>query len=175
MYEYIITFMSRTSSEKCWQQMFTLREKLQLQNILQLVEICLVIPISNAEVERVFSGFTKMMTRDRLSLKNESQEAILRVRGDRNFKPSRYDKAVTMFLNQYPNGEVRKRARRLDGHKFHRRRRAKKVLPVIVPLSDDDGKSDDDDCNQNPQQELVNLSDISSDESQWSESDSDDE
>ncbi|XP_057289711.1 uncharacterized protein LOC130612423 [Hydractinia symbiolongicarpus] len=51
--------------EKCWQQMFTLREKLQLQNILQMVEICLVIPILNAEVERVFSGFTKMMTCDR--------------------------------------------------------------------------------------------------------------
>ena len=65
MYEYVTTFMTKTSSEKCWQQMFVLKEKLQIQNILQLVEICLVIPISNAEVERVFSSFTKMMTRDR--------------------------------------------------------------------------------------------------------------
>ena len=65
MYEYVTTFMTKTSSEKCWQQMFALKEKLQIQNILQLVEISLVIPISNAEVERMFSSFTKMMTRDR--------------------------------------------------------------------------------------------------------------
>ena len=45
--------------------MFTLKEKLEIGNLLQLVEICIVLPISNAEMERVFSTFSKMMTRDR--------------------------------------------------------------------------------------------------------------
>ena len=53
------------SSEKCWKQMFSLKEKLGIGNILHLVEICIVLPISNAEVERVFSSFSQMKRRDR--------------------------------------------------------------------------------------------------------------
>ena len=109
-------------------------------------------------------------------MKNESQEAILCVCGDRNFTPLRYDNVVAKFLNQYPNGVIRKRARRPDGHAFSHRRRTKKVLPKIVPLSDsdDDGQSDEN-CSQNQQQQPINLSGISSDESEWSESETDDE
>ena len=65
MYQHIVSFMLKSSSDKCWQQIFTLKNTLNIHNILQLVEICLVLPISNAEVERVFSTFSKIMTRDR--------------------------------------------------------------------------------------------------------------
>ena len=60
-----ITKFIRGSSEKCWKQMFSLKEKLGIGNILQLVEICIVLPISNAEGERVFSSFSRMMRKDR--------------------------------------------------------------------------------------------------------------
>ena len=64
-YTYIIKFCMSSEPEKCWRQMFTLKEKLEIGNLLQLVEICIVLPISNAEMERVFSTFSKMMTQDR--------------------------------------------------------------------------------------------------------------
>ena len=63
IYDYIIQFMPNASPEKCWKQTWPLKEKLSIPNILQLVEICIVLPLSNAEVERVFSTFSKMMTR----------------------------------------------------------------------------------------------------------------
>ena len=64
-YTYMIKFCMSSEPEKCFQQMFTLKEKLETGNLLQLVEICIVLPISNVEVERVFSTFSKIMTRDR--------------------------------------------------------------------------------------------------------------
>ena len=65
LFSHITKFISG-SSEKCWKQMFSLiKEKLGIGNLLQLVEICIVLPISNAEVERVFSSFSRMMRKDR--------------------------------------------------------------------------------------------------------------
>ena len=48
--------------EKSWKQIWPLKVKPSIPNILQPVEICTVLPLSNAEVERVFSPFSKMMT-----------------------------------------------------------------------------------------------------------------
>ena len=43
----------------------------------------------------------------RLRPQNNSQEAILRVPQGENFDPKRYDRAIDMFLNEYPDGELR--------------------------------------------------------------------
>ena len=64
IYDCIVRFMSNASPEKCLKQIWPLKEKLSIPNILQFVEICIVLPLSNAEVERVFSTFSKMMTRE---------------------------------------------------------------------------------------------------------------
>ena len=64
LFSHITKYISG-SSEKCWKQMFSLKEKLGIRNILQLVEICIVLPILNAEVERVFSSFSRTMRKDR--------------------------------------------------------------------------------------------------------------
>ena len=61
----ITKFMPNVEAKKCWTQMFSLAGKLFLHNILHLVEIGIVLPSSNAEVERVFSMFAKMITGDR--------------------------------------------------------------------------------------------------------------
>ena len=49
------------------------------------------------------------------SLKKSSLEDILRLRGDTDFPDKRYNHAIEMFWGEYPNGEVRKRPRTLDG------------------------------------------------------------
>ena len=41
-----------------------------------------------------------------------------------------------MFLSEYPNGDVRKGARRLNGYRPHKRTVKKKAKVVVVPLSD---------------------------------------
>lgn len=107
----------------------------------------------------------------RLSLNNASQEAILRVRNERDYNEKRYDRAIDLFLSEYPNGEVRNQARRLDGYRPHKRKSKKKARIEVVPLSDSNSNSDSDDSDDDS---IVGLSDISSDESEWTESESED-
>ena len=81
--------------------------------------------------------FFEFLVSCRLSLKNDSQAAVFRVRNDRNYKPEHYDRAVDMFLTEFPNGDIRKHARRVDGYRPHKRlkrSRKKKSQPEIVSL-----------------------------------------
>ena len=55
IYDYTARFMPNASPEKCWKQIWPLKEKLSIPNIIQLVEICIVLPLSDAEVERIIS------------------------------------------------------------------------------------------------------------------------
>ena len=90
----------------------------------------------------------------RLRLQNNSQEAILWVCRDENFDPKRYDRAIDIFLNEYPDGELRVGKRRLSGYTSHvRPNRSKKAIVTINIDIDDE----------------PNLSEISSNE--WSSSD----
>ena len=66
--------MSASKSEDTWPCIFKLKN---VPNALQLAEILIVMPISNAEVERVFSQFSKMLSKDPLRLNGSMQEAIL--------------------------------------------------------------------------------------------------
>ena len=102
-------------------------------------------------------------------MKNDTQEAILCVRGDRNFKESRYDGANNTFMAQYPNGDLRKSNRRSRGCAPQKRpKRKKKSTPNVVSLSDSDSEGQ-----LSEEEKNINLSDVSSD-SDWT-SDDDDE
>ena len=72
-----------------------------------------------------------------------------------------------MFLNEYPNDDIRKHSRRLDGYKEHKKRRSSKAMPEIVPLSSSDSDDEDVAVIVKP----PNFSDISSDS--WSSSSDD--
>ncbi|KAK6168655.1 hypothetical protein SNE40_019847 [Patella caerulea] len=71
------TFLKNSSSHNVWPQLFQSRLDLAIDNILHLAEIAIVVPISSAEVERVFSKFVKILTKDRQSLKNQSVRGVL--------------------------------------------------------------------------------------------------
>ena len=72
--------------------------------------------LSRFQVERVFSSFARMVRNDRKSLNNQSMEAVLRVRNRKVITTSDFENAMELFLNEFPNGEIRSRKRRLDGY-----------------------------------------------------------
>ena len=72
--------------------------------------------INRFQVERVFSSFARMVRNDRKSLNNQSMEAVLRVRNRKVITTSNFENAMELFLNEFPNGEIRSRKRRLDGY-----------------------------------------------------------
>ena len=185
--DYIIKFTSKHTPEKCWAIIFNIKQDLGVTNILQLVEICLVIPLSNAESERVFSFLWRLFCKERTSLSNDSLEMLLRMRNDSNFSKERYGNAVNKFLTEYPDGTLRKGKRRLAGHKYPKNRKSTKkartdagaVLDEM--FTDDDEESDEEEVEVEDEEptnvlrvEDISLENISDDE--WSEdSSSDDE
>lgn len=100
LHSYILKFCSHVNPTKTWQQVFASKQR--LDNIKHVIEISIVLPISNAEVERVFSFFTRIVRKDRLSNKNETLEMLLQLRGC-HFTDDAYDKAIDLFLSTYPN------------------------------------------------------------------------
>ena len=55
LHTHVVQFLSNCSPDKCWQRLFKLKETLGIKNVLHLAEISLVIPLSNAETEHVYS------------------------------------------------------------------------------------------------------------------------
>ena len=49
-FSHVTRFLSSTTPVKAWESLFSLKQKLGIGNILQIVEICIVLPVSNAEV-----------------------------------------------------------------------------------------------------------------------------
>jgi len=62
-----------------WAKLFTSSKKKALSNILHLVEILLVVPISNAHVERMFSTMNRVHTDWRNCLGEKKVENLLRI------------------------------------------------------------------------------------------------
>ena len=75
-------------------------------------------------------------------MKHDTLEILLRIRSDVNLHEEWYSDAVDMFLNEYPDGTVRKRKRYLQGHKYPLRRVSKKthhdVASVLLSISSDE-------------------------------------
>ena len=66
---------------------------------------------SSAEIERVFSSFTRTLSKERLSLKNQTIENLLILRSNNfdNFDASKYSSIATDFLTHHPDGTLKKK------------------------------------------------------------------
>ena len=55
LYSHVNKFLSNVTPSKCWLCLFKLKKRLGIKNILHITEICITIPLSNAECEHIFS------------------------------------------------------------------------------------------------------------------------
>ena len=118
LYSHVTKFLSKSSATRSWPQLLKLKSGLGLHNILHIAELCIAIPLSNAECERIFSFLWRQFSKERGSLGNDTLELILQLHNDKNFSPERYDHAIELFLTQCPDGTVRKRRRHIEGHNY---------------------------------------------------------
>lgn len=169
VYQHVIHFMAQRGADKCWPALFQIKEELSISNILHIAEICIALPISNAESERVFSFLWRVFSKERQSLDNNTLEDILRLRCDSDHSEERYGHAIELFLSEYPNGEVRKRRRRLDGHEYPSKRstpqnKQRRIEPQVNILNDLVPDSSDDEETETVND--IDINEISDDE--WS-------
>ena len=94
-----------------------------------VAEICLATPLSNAKSERAFSFLWRNLSRERLSMKNNGMENILCLHGNKDFSNQRYHHAITLFLEEYPDGKLQQRSCHLDGHTYPKNRKSKTTKP----------------------------------------------
>ena len=99
MAKHINTFLSKVAAAKCWPRIFKAKDSLNILNILHLVELSIAFPLSN-ECVRIFSFIWRLYTKERLSLGNDTIEALLRLRGDTDFTASNYDRAIDKVLSR---------------------------------------------------------------------------
>ena len=126
LHTHVVRFLTNCSPDKCWQRLFKLKETLGIKNVLHLAGISLVITISNAEAERVYSFLWTVYTKERTRRNNSTLEDILRVRGGRDFSDEKYEKAIIMTKKQ--DRTERKRTRRPAGHKYPSNRKTTKKM-----------------------------------------------
>ena len=114
---------------------------------------------------RVFSFMWRIYNKDHASMSHETLERLLQLQIDSDFSAKNYMHAVELFLTEYPDGSIRKRARCLDGHSYPSTWKSRGVSnePSFIEIHDAINKSVRD----------SNLNQISDDD--WtSDSDSDD-
>ena len=168
LFEHVNRFLAVKDPNTAWPSLFRMKQELGLSNILHIAEIWIALPIANAESERVFLFLWRVFSKERQSLSNDMLEDILRLRCDSDFTESRYTHAVEMFLGEYPNGEVRKRSRRLGGHNYPKKRKnvsKKTVAEIQIDLLQEAVSSSD--------EEAANIEDIYLEEfsdEEWSDS-----
>ena len=101
LYSHVNKFLSNVTPSKCWPCLFKLKEGLGIKNILPIAEICISIPLSNAEFECVFSFLWRQLTKDRLSMNNETLERILQFQfGTGDYSIEQYDHAIDLLLTE---------------------------------------------------------------------------
>ena len=98
IYEHVRHFKSNTRTPKCWPAIFNLWLELGVNNALMVAEICLVTSLSNAENEPAFSFLWRNLSKERLSMKNDSMENILRLCEDKDFSKQWYHHVSKLFL-----------------------------------------------------------------------------
>ena len=172
MHDHINRYLSKSSPEKCWPIIFRIGHDLGIQNLLHVLELCLVVPLSNAESERVFSLLWRIFSKERQSMKHDTLELLLHVRSDDDQSKERYKEAVEMFLSEYPDGTIRKKKRHLQGHVYPAERKSTKKqshnpATVLIDMSFSDEEQQEEDALRAP--EDLPLDGIYDDE--WSSSD----
>ena len=99
MFTHVRKFLSGNSRLCCWPQLFQLKSSLGLKNILHIAEICIVVPLSNAESERIFSYLWCQLSKERMSLNYQTLERILQLwSADKDYCIETYDHAIDLFL-----------------------------------------------------------------------------
>ena len=115
MFTHVRKFLSENFPLYCWPQFFQLKSSLGLKNILHIAEICIVVLLSNAESEQMFSYLWRQLSKERMSLNHETLERILQLRSIvKDYCIETYDHAIDLFLTEFPNGTVRKRPCHVD-------------------------------------------------------------
>jgi hypothetical protein len=83
-----------------------------------------------------------------------------------------------MFMTEFPNGDIMQGKRRLAGYKPHKKKRTRKKSPKLVPLTDSDTDYDSSSerhvIEDEEMESSINLSDISSDDAEWTSGSSSD-
>ena len=74
---HVKTVFKTSSASRCWPKLFQRRDSLNITNILHIAELCIAIPLSNAECERVFSFLWKLYSKERHSLSHNTLERLL--------------------------------------------------------------------------------------------------
>ena len=64
LHTHVEQFLSNCSPDKCWKRLFELKETLEIKNVLHLAVISLVIPLSNAKAECVYSFLWSVYTKE---------------------------------------------------------------------------------------------------------------
>ena len=99
LYSHVNKFSSNVTPSKRWPCLFKLKEGLGIKNILHIAEICISIPMSNAECECIFSFLWRQLTKDRFSMNNKTLERILQFRfGTGDYSIEHYDHAIDFLI-----------------------------------------------------------------------------
>lgn len=160
LFEHVVDFMAQKSPFKCWPALLLIKNELGIENILHIAELCIVLPLSYAEWERIFSFLWQIFLKWRQSLDNTTLDNILRLRCDNDFSTTRYGLAIGLFLHEDPDGAIRKRTRRLEGHVYPKKRAywkkddeqdkgVREVLDGLIPSDEEETVQD------------ININDIS--------------
>ena len=103
-----------------------MKDGLGLKNILHIVELCITILLSNAEIERIFSHLWPQLSKERMSFSHQGLEQVLQIRQVKDFSVENYDHAIKLFLSIHPSGDVRKQPRHVDGIDYPKNKQGKK-------------------------------------------------
>ena len=76
---HVSAFFKNAPSSKAWPVLFKKGVILGISNVLHVAELCIVMPLANAEAERIFSLLWRIFCKERSSLSNEVQENLLRL------------------------------------------------------------------------------------------------
>ncbi len=52
IFEHVVNFVPQKCPSKSWPALFLIKEEMGIQNILHIAELCITVPISNAESHR---------------------------------------------------------------------------------------------------------------------------
>ena len=88
-----------------------------------------------------------------------------------DYKPSKYDHAIELFLSEYPNGDMRKRGRPMVGHNYPKKRksRGQKKPSVNFDLLHETISSSEEEEEEDLNIEDININEISDEEGSESE------
>ena len=76
LFDHINRYVSKSSAEKCWPIIFRIGDNLGIRNLIHILHICLVAPLSNVESERVFSLLWRIFSKERQSLKHDTRVSL---------------------------------------------------------------------------------------------------